>query len=143
MNFNNIPWAWITGFIDGEGNFQVSLLKNNTMSLGIQVQLSFLVTQHVRDLVLLQHFVPFFGGGTVTANGPDKYNYRLRAFDDFEKVLFPLLKEQPLLTQKRHDAADFMKRDTMMKDGLHLTQAGLDQIRLIKAGMNRKPRAYI
>ena len=34
---------WVLGFIDAEGCFHVSIQKNNTMRLGVQVQLQFAV----------------------------------------------------------------------------------------------------
>jgi hypothetical protein len=36
------------------------------------------------------------------------------------------------------DYADFVKIAELMKNKAHLTKEGLDQIRQIKAGMNRK-----
>ena len=70
--------AWVTGFIDGEGTFFVDLLKNKTMALGIQVQLQFSITQHIRDANLMRSLVDFFGAGIVVPDGPTKVQYRIR-----------------------------------------------------------------
>lgn len=129
--------AWVTGFIDGEGTFFVDLLKNKTMALGIQVQLQFSITQHIRDADLMHSLVDFFGAGIVVSDGPTKVQYRIRRFADFEQSLFPLLDEYPLMTQKRLDAEAFRKVYALMKDGRHLTPDGLDEIRAIKSTMNR------
>jgi hypothetical protein len=129
--------AWVTGFIDGEGTFFVDLLKNKTMALGIQVQLQFSITQHIRDADLMRSLVDFFGAGIVVSDGPTKIQYRIRRFADFEQSLFPLLDEYPLMTQKRLDAEAFRKVHALMKDGRHLTPDGLDEIRAIKSTMNR------
>jgi hypothetical protein len=129
--------AWVTGFIDGEGTFFVDLLKNSTMALGIQVQLQFVITQHIRDEALMQRFVEFFGTGTLVSDGPTKVQYRIRRFRDFDRCLFPLLDEFPLQTNKRLDAEAFRKVHTLMKEKSHLTQTGLDEIKAIKATMNR------
>ena len=129
--------AWVTGFIDGEGTFFVDLLKNKTMALGIQVQLQFSITQHIRDADLMRSLVDFFGAGIVVSDGPTKVQYRIRRFADFEQSLFPLLDEYPLMTQKRLDAEAFRKVHALMKDGRHLTPDGLDEIRAIKSTMNR------
>jgi hypothetical protein len=129
--------AWVTGFIDGEGTFFVDLLKNKTMALGIQVQLQFSITQHIRDANLMRSLVDFFGAGIVVPDGPTKVQYRIRRFADFEQCLFPLLDEYPLMTQKRLDAEAFRKVHALMKDGQHLTPDGLDEIRAIKSTMNR------
>lgn len=129
--------AWVTGFIDGEGTFFVDLLKNKTMALGIQVQLQFSITQHIRDADLMRSLVDFFGAGIVVSDGLTKVQYRIRRFADFEQSLFPLLDEYPLMTQKRLDAEAFRKVHALMKDGRHLTPDGLDEIRAIKSTMNR------
>jgi hypothetical protein len=129
--------AWVTGFIDGEGTFFVDLLKNKTMALGIQVQLQFSITQHIRDADLMRSLVDFFGAGIVVPDGPTKVQYRIRRFADLEQSLFPLLDEYPLMTQKRLDAEAFRKVHALMKDGRHLTPDGLDEIRAIKNTMNR------
>lgn len=132
-----LTFPWMTGFIDGEGCFYIGIFKNLTMSIGYQVQLTFSITQHSRDKVLLNDCISFFGGGTVVPQGLNKYQYRLRSIDDFEKVLFPMLDQYPLLTQKRHDAEDFRLVHAMMKENKHMTIEGLEAIKAIKAGTNR------
>jgi len=129
--------AWVTGFIDGEGTFFVDLLKNSTMALGIQVQLQFVITQHIRDEALMKRFIEFFNTGTLVSDGPTKVQYRIRRFSDFDLHLFPLLDEYPLETNKRLDAEAFRKVHSLMKEKRHLTQNGLDEIKAIKATMNR------
>jgi hypothetical protein len=129
--------AWVTGFIDGEGTFYIGLMKNTTMTLGIQVQLQFSITQHIRDAELMRKLIPFFGTGTVVSDGPTKVQFRIRRYSDFYKSLFPLLDEFPLMTQKRLDAEAFRKAHAIIKDGRHLTVSGLDEIRALKTQMNR------
>lgn len=128
---------WVVGFIDGEGTFFVDLLKNSTMSLGIQVQLRFVITQHIRDLEVMNKFPVFFGAGNIVSDGPTKVQFRMRGFNDLEQRLFPLLDECPLVTQKRLDAEAFRYVHTLMKAKQHLTSSGLEEIRAIKGTMNR------
>jgi hypothetical protein len=136
-NSNILHPAWVTGFIDGEGTFFIDILKNSTMSLGFQVQLQFVITQHIRDAELVHKFVDFFGCGYVAKDGPTKLQYRIRGYNDFGKSLFPLLNAHPLVSQKRLDAEAFRRVYTMMGDKRHLTTDGLAEIRAIKATMNR------
>ena len=42
---NKLTSQWVTGFIDGEGCFHVSIVKNKTMKTGFEVQLQFSITQ--------------------------------------------------------------------------------------------------
>lgn len=55
-----ISEGWLTGFVDGEGCFYVAVLKNASMSLGYQVQLEFVITQHERDVHVLHAIKQFF-----------------------------------------------------------------------------------
>jgi hypothetical protein len=137
INTNIFHPAWVTGFIDGEGTFAVAIQRNSTMALGYQVQLQFVITQHIRDAALMVKFLEFFNCGTVVNDGPTKKQFRIRDFNKLETILFPFLDAYPLQTQKALDVNDFRLVHTMMKDKLHLTQAGLDSIRTIASGMNR------
>lgn len=129
--------AWVTGFIDGEGTFHIGVLTNASMRLGFQVQLQFAITQHIRDLPLMQKFIPFFGNvGLIVNDGPTKVQYRIRSFKHLP-VLFNLLDQYPLQTQKALDAQCFREVYNMMLNKEHLTQIGLDKILAIKATMNR------
>lgn len=44
---------WVSGFTSGDGCFIVKIKKYSTHRLGIQVELIFQVTQHIRDVQLL------------------------------------------------------------------------------------------
>lgn len=137
FNPNILNPAWVTGFIDGEGTFHVGILTNNTMRLGYQVQLQFAITQHIRDLQLINQFIPFFGNvGLIVKDGPTKVQFRIRSFKHLP-VLFNLLDQYPLQTQKALDAQCFREVYNMMLNKEHLSQTGLDKILTIKATMNR------
>lgn len=137
LNFNILNPAWVTGFIDGEGTFHVRVFKNPSIRLGVQVQLQFAITQHIRDLELMNKFIPFFGGiGSIVNDGPLKVQYRIRSFKDLP-ILFDLLQQYPLQTRKALDAQCFIDVYNMMLNKEHLTSVGLDKIMAIKATMNR------
>jgi hypothetical protein len=54
--------AWISGFVSAEGNFDVRL-PSTTSKLGYRVQLRFRITQHSRDIALMEKIVEDFGCG--------------------------------------------------------------------------------
>ena len=127
---------WIVGFIDGEGCFHVGISKNKTMKLGYQVTLEFSITQHIRDKELMNKLIDFFGCGYVIKDTPMKLQYRIRDRQDLSKNLFPFLDQNTLLTVKSLDYLDFKLVHSMLEEKLHLTQEGLDEIRIIQARMN-------
>lgn len=106
------------------------------MKLGYQIQLQFRITQHIRDIELIRKFIQFFGVGLIVNDGPLKVQYRIRTFKHLP-VLFALLDQYPLQTQKALDAKCFVEVYNMMLNKEHLTQEGLDKILAIKATMNR------
>lgn len=129
---------WIVGFIDGEGCFHVSVSKNKSMKLGYQVSLEFSITQHIRDKELMNKLVDFFGCGYVINDTPMKLQYRIRDRKDLSERLFPFLDQNSLLTIKSLDYLDFKRVHSMLENKLHLTPEGLNEIRIIQAGMNLK-----
>ena len=56
---------WVLGFCDGESNFSINIFQSKTHSIGFQVQLKFRVTQHNRDLLLLNKLIEFFNCGQI------------------------------------------------------------------------------
>jgi hypothetical protein len=107
------------------------------MKLGIQVQLQFIITQHIRDEALMLDLQTFFGCGSIANDGPTKKQFRIRAIGDVTTKLLPLLDMCPLMTQKALDAQAFREVHALMIAGKHLTPEGLEQIRNLKAQMNR------
>lgn len=55
---------WLVGFVDGEGCFYVNKKKMNTL-LGFQISLSFSISQHSRDEILLEKIIDFLGCGKI------------------------------------------------------------------------------
>jgi hypothetical protein len=62
--------------------------------------------------------------------------FRVSSHNDIINIIIPLFEKYPIQGNKYLDYADFMKVALLMKNKVHLTPEGLDQIRKIKAGMN-------
>ncbi|KAJ3111081.1 hypothetical protein HK100_002811 [Physocladia obscura] len=108
------------------------------MKLGYQVMLQFAITQHIRDAALMLDLQEFFGCGTIANDGPTKKQFLIRSIPLETSMMFlPLFYLYPLRTQKALDMQAFAQVHGMMKQGLHLTPEGLEEIRAIKATMNR------
>jgi hypothetical protein len=50
---------WLAGFTEGEGCFSVVIQKSQTTKTGFSVSLRFQLTQHIRDIVLMQSLIKF------------------------------------------------------------------------------------
>jgi hypothetical protein len=59
-------------------------------------------------------------------------------FSDITDKIIPFFVKYPIKGMKAKDFADFCKAAEIMKVKGHLTESGLEQICIIKAGMNTK-----
>jgi len=59
------------------------------------------------------------------------------AFSDVLNQIIPFFQEYPISGVKSLDFADFCQVAELMKEGRHLTEEGLVEIKLIKSGMNK------
>lgn len=133
------PW-FVTGFIDAEGSFTVTVVKDSRRKLGRRVECKFQLGIHERDLPLLQQIREFFGGiGNIYKSGaPQMNNYVIYSNEDL-LILVNHLENYPLLTQKGGDFLLFKKVVELVNNKAPappLSIEGLYQIINIKASIN-------
>jgi hypothetical protein len=138
INFDNIILNpnWISGFISAEGNFDVRIPKTNS-KLGYRVQLRFRITQHDRDLILMEKIVEYFGIGKVYKyGGKSAVSLTVVDFSDITSIIIPFCNKYPIIGIKLYDYLDWCKIHSLMENHSHLTVEGINSIREIKSGMN-------
>jgi hypothetical protein len=129
---------WLTGFIDGEGCFYINTTKSKT-KVGYAVNLTFSLDQHSRDSALIQSIANYLNCGYVSpCFNVSHVRYTVSKFSDIIEIILPFFKEYPLQGVKNLDLNDFYIVAQLMKDKAHLTHEGLEQIKKIKAGMNKR-----
>lgn len=69
--------------------------------------------------------------------GEGAISFNVAKFSDICEKVIPFFDKYPLQGVKALNYADFLKAVNIMKAKGHLTQEGLDQILLIKYGMNK------
>ena len=137
------PW-WIVGFVDGEGCFSISIFKNITSRSGLQVFPEFVVTQGAKSLTALERLQSFFDCGKIYENRradnhrENLYRYCVRSSKDIQSKIIPFFKQFPLQTAKQKDFLIFCQVVEVMKDRQHLTQNGIQDIRVLASSMNRQ-----
>ncbi len=138
---------WVVGFVDGEGCFSISVVKNVGCRLGWQVQHEFSVTQAAPSKSVLEELNGFFGCGSIIENNRrDNHRHRLMRYavkrrSDLIDVIIPFFEDHPLKTAKQRDFESFSAVISLMKSDRHLTREGLRDIALITENMNRKKRS--
>jgi hypothetical protein len=127
---------WLAGFTSAEGCFMIRINNSSSHRTGFQVLLVFKITQHEKDEQLMRSLVDYLGCGNLYAY--DTFvDYTINKFNDLDEKVIPLFQKYPIIGVKHLDYLDFLKVIELMKNKKHLTEEGLDQIRTIKAGMNK------
>lgn len=129
---------WIAGFASAEGSFYIGLIKSKTHSSGIQVLLTFTLTQHGRDEDLMKNIISYLECG--------RYSLRknklagdidVTKFYDLSNKIFPFFFKYPIEGEKSLDFLDFCSAAELVKNKAHLTKEGVEDIRKIKSRMNK------
>nr|WPM94721.1 hypothetical protein [Ceratocystis fimbriata]WPM94773.1 hypothetical protein [Ceratocystis fimbriata] len=82
------PW-FVTGFVDGEGCFNIWIAKSKSNLIGWQVQARLIIEVHAKDLDLLKDIQAFFGGkGTITFNRKAA-RYSMVGLNDLNNIVIP------------------------------------------------------
>jgi LAGLIDADG endonuclease len=138
---------WIVGFVDGEGCFSISVVRNAGCRLGWQVQHEFSVTQAASSRPALELLVEEFGcGSVIESTRHDDHREPLLRFsvkrrEDLLGIVVPFFEEHPLRTAKRSDFVRFASVLQLMRVGEHLTEDGLRRIAQETEHMNRRQRS--
>lgn len=121
--------SYITGFIDGEGCFQVSFSLREKMKYGIEVRPSFSVSQHKisKDIILfIQKF--FECGGVRFSKKDNNYKFEVRGINDIMRKIIPHFEKYPLMTAKKDEFRRFKEICKLISSNQHLNYDGLTKI---------------
>jgi len=98
---SNLHPLFVTGLVDAEGSFTVSVLKSSLTKTGWGVNARFKITTHITDLDLMLNLKKFFGediGKLVIFK--DTCTYRVDKLKDILDVVITHFDKYPLVTQK-------------------------------------------
>jgi len=96
---------WVAGFTSGDGSFKVSIRRSKAYKVGNRVIIIFVLTQHIRDELLLKSLVNFFGSGKVYSY-KDHTEFICQSFkDNYEKIL-PFFRKYLIWGVKSRDFED-------------------------------------
>ena len=127
--------AWLSGFTDAEGCFNVSITYNVRNSLNHVIKMRYLLDQ--KDSTILNKIQSIFGFGKVTlrSNTEGVYRYTATGFKTINHVIF-YFKVFPLLTKKALSFDKWITIHNIVSNNLHLTDEGLAQVRALQKEIN-------
>lgn len=126
---------FITGFVDGEGCFSISIFKDNRTYTGWAVKPIFSISLHNIDVKLLEAIQRTLGVGKIYKHGNDSIQYRVSSLNNLQ-VITEHFDKYPLITKKQADYLLFKKAIYQIKNKQHLSLAGLLKLVGIKATIN-------
>ena len=102
-----------------------------------KIWLTFQITQHSRDTLLVESIIKYLGCGRVR-NRSYSPDFLLTHFNDIETKVISFLQKYPLQSVKQKDFKDFSEAAILISKKEHLTTKGVEYIKNIKNGMNKK-----
>lgn len=126
---NNINPNWITGFVDAEGCFTVSINSKQNSSSGFTLIPEFTIKLHSRDFKLPVEIQNYLNGiGSVLDSGGSA-KFSVRSKKDLKIILnhFFAKQEYPLIYSKYFDLLYFRKIVCLIEMKAHLLLPSLDQ----------------
>lgn len=128
---------WIAGFTQADGSFSLGYAKVASYKLGYTSRPHFRITQHERDLALLQRIIDTLGCGILHGpySGRDRYDISVLS-KDISNIIVPFFVNYPLYGAKSLDFQCFCKGVAIIERKGHLTQQGLDELKLLAYSMN-------
>lgn len=122
---------WIIGFVDGEGCFSFSLIRNDSLKFGYQIQGEFTVVQHKREIQLLHKLKAHFGCGSVAINHGDVYHWRVKNLSQFLTLIIPYFEKHTLMTKKKFQLPVFKEICLRLQAKEHFTETGFNEIKAL------------
>lgn len=135
------PW-YITGLIEGEGCFCITISKHKTKKLGFDARLMFEVEMIIDDKSLLEKLHKHFDCGRLYILKYERYGWRphvkyaVKSHKDIQEKIIPFFKRYELKGKKKKDFDYFCLASEMFKKKEHLTLEGLSKLRDIQSRMN-------
>ena len=86
----------------------------------------------------MELLIKYLGSGKIEKHSKNPViNLAIVKFSDINNIVIPFFEKYPLKGTKQLDYTDWVKIAKIINEGSHLTPEGLDQIKILKTGMNR------
>ena len=137
--------SYISGYVDGEGCFTVSISPRPTILVGWEVRPSLSVSQNADRSEVLLEIQRYFGCGTLRPDRSDRtLKWETRSLPLLVARVIPHFTRYPLLSGKRKDFELFADICRRMVRGEHRSVAGLSEIVHLAGTMNPSgKRGYV
>jgi LAGLIDADG DNA endonuclease family protein/ATP synthase A subunit len=136
ISVNDLHPYYFTGFIDGEGCFNLTISKNSELAVGWHVIPTFKISLHNKDRALLEYIQRWLGVGNIYKHGKNSLDFRVNGLKNLN-IIIKHLDSYPLITQKFADFVLFKEAVKLIGLREHLTKEGLLKLVSLKASLNK------
>ncbi len=125
---------YVSGFIDGEGSFSVSIGRHKTLRRGFEIRPEFEIEIRKDDQEILERILITIGIGRIYDCSYDRYGwyphakYKITSIWDMNEYLFPFLDRYPLQAKKAKVYKLFKEIVMMVCSKEHLGDKGFKKI---------------
>ena len=99
---------YFSGFVDGEGSFNVALIPRKEYRFGWKIYLTFNVAQ--KDPTTLKLIHEYFGIGRLEQRKDGVWNYSVNDFKSLKGVVIPFFERYPFLSESKKRILASLKR---------------------------------
>ena len=129
--------SYISGYVDGEGCFTVSISPRPTLRVGWEVRPSLSVSQNGDRIEVLLEIQRYFGCGSLRPDRSDRtVKWEVRSLPLLVARIIPHFETHPLLSGKRNDFELFAEICGRMARSEHRLIEGLIEIVRLAGAMN-------
>jgi LAGLIDADG endonuclease len=130
--------GYIAGYVDGEGSFSISIQRNPSCRIGLQLVPEFHVSQNGDRAQVLQLIRGRLGCGYAKPNSKRDRAlvFVVRDRRALLESVIPFFERVPLISTKHHDFEKFAKVVRAMAGGRHLSPTGFRELLEIALSMN-------
>lgn len=127
---------FLSGFVEGEGSFNVSLRRKIDYKVNWQVVMSFNVSQ--KDPTILKILKEVLDCGIIKVRRKDNlHSYDVTRPQDLIEKVIPFFQKYPVLSEsKKRNFAIFCEIASLMKKGEHKNLSGLKSILELREKLN-------
>ena len=134
---------YLSGYVDGEGCFTVSVSKRIKMRTGWEIRPSFSVSQNFDRAQVLYLIREYFECGTIRPDRSDKtLKYEVRSLQELVTKIIPHFERYPMLSEEQASFLAFREICFEMTSGRHLSPNSLNSILIRAEKINQGKRKH-
>jgi LAGLIDADG DNA endonuclease family protein len=127
--------SYISGFVDGEGSFNVALIPRSEYRFGWKIYLTFNVAQ--KDPTMLNLIRNYFGAGRLEQRRDGVWNYSVNDIHSLQKLVIPFFEMYSFLSESKQKNFKIFKEivEVIGAHG-HFTKDGLEKVVILREILN-------